>query len=141
LVAVSIFLVYAVGVAAVTVFPIHLRPGSRGRTGGPWWIVIQAIPFDVPPVSFVLNIALFAPLGILVPLLWPKADSVRRMAGLAVCVSGGIELAQFILWVTLGSYRMVDVNDLIANTGGAVLGLLALRAAVPEPDRRRRLLA
>ena len=32
-----------------------------------------------------------------------------------------------LLWLTLGNFRMVDVNDLIANTGGALLGLLALR--------------
>jgi glycopeptide antibiotics resistance protein len=46
-----------------------------------------------------------------------------------------------VLWVTLGSRRTVDINDLISNTAGAVLGLLLLRMAVPEAARRAKLVA
>jgi glycopeptide antibiotics resistance protein len=121
--------VYAVSVVAVTVFPIVVRHPAH-RAHDPWWAVIHWVPFQVEALSFALNVLLFVPFGVLVPLLWPHTGTVRRLAGWAVGVSGGIELVQFVLWLTLGSRPTVDVNDLIANTAGALLGLLALRLAV-----------
>ncbi len=127
-VTISLLLLYAVGVVAVTVFPI--RVGSSAHwSGGPWWAVVQWIPFQVEALSFWLNVLMFVPLGVLLPLIWPRADSVPRLAAWAACASGAIELVQFVLWVTLGSRRTVDLNDLIANTAGALLGLLVLRLA------------
>jgi len=128
LVPVSILFLYAVGVTIVTVFPIWVRPVAW-RWTEPWWSVIQWVPFQVPPWSFALNVVMFVPLGVLVPLLWPRFDAVGRLAVLAAGASATIELTQFVLWVSLGSRRTVDVNDLIANTAGALLGLLALRLA------------
>jgi glycopeptide antibiotics resistance protein len=45
-----------------------------------------------------------------------------------LAASAVIELTQFVLWLTVGNHRTVDVNDLIANTAGGVLGLLAMRS-------------
>jgi glycopeptide antibiotics resistance protein len=129
MIAASVFFLYAVGVGAITVFPIRVREAEWMGAG--WRAVIQLMPFVVTPVSFVLNVIMFVPFGVLVPLLWPRADAVGRLAGWAAGTSLGIELTQFVLWVTLGSHRMVDVNDLIANTAGALLGLLLLRTAIP----------
>jgi glycopeptide antibiotics resistance protein len=134
LVTVSILFLYAVSVATVTVFPIRVRPAAW-RGDEPWWSVVEWIPFDVPPLSFVLNVVMFVPLGVLAPLLWPRFGSMRRLAVLAVCASAGIELAQLLLWVTVGSRRTVDVNDLIANTAGALLGLLVLRLVASRRPR------
>lgn len=134
-VAVSLLFLYALGVVIVTIFPITVQP-SWSWTSQPWWSVVRWIPFDVDALSFGLNVTMFVPFGVLVPLLWRRADSVRRLACWAACASGGIELVQFVLWLTLGSRRTVDLNDLIANTVGALLGLLALRVAVPLTARR-----
>ena len=95
--------------------------------------MIQLVPFQVPPVSWVLNVVMFAPLGLLAPLLWPRMRSWRRMALLGLAASTVIELTQLVLWVTLGSHRTVDINDLIANTLGALLGLLVLRLLTSRP--------
>ena len=123
----SVLLLYALGVAAVTVVPrIGLPPGSRWDV--PWWIVVQWVPFRVEAWSFVLNVVMFMPLGLLVPLLWRTADSWRRIAAVSLALSTAIESVQLALWVTLGSFRTVDVNDLIANTAGGVAGLVVLRA-------------
>jgi glycopeptide antibiotics resistance protein len=137
----SLFVLYVVAVVAVTAFPIKVRPGAVASMGDDWWTVLRWVPFAVPPLGFVLNIFMFVPLGVLVPLLWPSADSLRRLTGLALCASGALELTQFVLWVTLGSPRTVDINDLISNTAGAVLGLLLLRALVRKPTRRAELAA
>ena len=120
----SALYLYAVGVTTVTVFPVPYRPW---RANEPWWAVIQPVPFEVPPIGWVLNVVMFMPLGVLVPMLWPRTDSWRRIALLGLGASTVIELTQLLLWVTLGSRRTVDINDLIANTLGALLGLLVLR--------------
>ena len=121
------FFLYAAAVVAATVFPIVLRPGGEHWADHHWWLVIRWIPGDVPATDFVLNMLMFAPIGLVLPLWWPALNSLRRLAALALALSCGIEGTQFVLWWTLGNFRMVDVNDLISNTSGAVLGLLALR--------------
>jgi glycopeptide antibiotics resistance protein len=131
-----LFSLYTLAVLAVTVFPVRVHR----RTHAPWWAVIQLVPGHVPALSFALNIVMFMPFGVLVPLLWPRAGSLRRIAGWALAASAAIELTQLVLWLTLGNYRTVDVNDLIANTAGGVLGFAALRitttASRPGCSRR-----
>lgn len=129
--------VYGIAVVAVTIFPIHPHSPSYWA-GSPWWTMIHYIPLVVDAPSFVLNIVMFVPFGLLTPMLWPRLDSVRRLAAYAAAASSAIELTQLVLGLTVGSRRTVDINDLIANTAGALAGLLVLRAAVP--DRRHRAL-
>jgi len=121
----ALLALWALGVIAVTMFPIREHPRSGPHP--PWWVVFQWVPFDVPPVGFVLNVVMFVPLGLLLPALWPRTGSAGRIFWWGLAASTAIESAQLLLWLTLGNFRMVDVNDLIANTGGALLGLLALR--------------
>ena len=121
----ALLALWALGVIAVTMFPIREHPRSGPRP--PWWVVFQWVPFDVPPVGFVLNVVMFVPLGLLLPALWPRTGSLGRIFWWGLAASAAIESTQLLLWLTLGNFRMVDVNDLIANTGGALLGLLALR--------------
>jgi hypothetical protein len=122
---VATFWTYVAALAVVTVAPT----GVHRRHRDPWWSVVEVVPLHVPPVSFVLNIVMFVPFGLLIPLLWPRAGGIGRIAGLSLAASTAIELIQLALWLTLGNHRTVDVNDLIANTVGGVLGLIALRLA------------
>src|SRR5688572_1781786 len=103
--------------------------------------MLRWVPFDVDAPSFILNVIMFVPLGVLLPLLWPGTDAVRALAWRAVCVSTGIEAVQLVVGLTTGSRRTVDINDLIANTGGALLGLAILRLAVPSRAHRAALAA
>jgi glycopeptide antibiotics resistance protein len=131
---VLLFIGYVVGVLAVAVFPTS--PNLSSYWDHKPWRMIHYIPFAVDAPSFLLNIIMFMPFGVLVPLLWPRADSYRRVFGYALAASMSIEAIQLILDLTIGTRRTVDINDLIANTAGAVAGLLVLRLAVPEPARR-----
>jgi len=121
---------YVVAVLAVTIFPIFVAPPAW-RADEHWWEMLRLIPFWVPPIGFVLNIVMFLPFGVLLPLLWPATGTRRRMFWWGLAASATIELSQFAMWVTLGNRRMVDVNDLMSNTAGAVLGLMLLRVFVP----------
>ena len=68
------------------------------------------------------NFLLFLPLGILIPMVWKR---LRFWQGLliAIALSAGIELVQYLsrAW---GSYRSLDINDVILNALGATLGLV-----------------
>jgi glycopeptide antibiotics resistance protein len=125
-------IVYAAAVVALTIFPIDVHPPDFWGHE-PWWADIHWIPFYVDAPSMILNVIMFVPFGVLVPSLWPATCTVRRMALLAVSASAAIEVIQFVLGVTLHSRRTADVNDLIANASGALLGLLLWRLAAPGP--------
>jgi VanZ like family len=124
------------GVLAITVLPTRIHAHRHA----PWWLVVQPVPLHVPPVSFVLNILMFMPFGVLLPLVWPRTGTFGRIAAWSLAASTAIELTQLVLWVTLGNYRTVDVNDLIANTAGGLLGLAVLRftTSAARPGRSPR---
>jgi len=67
------------------------------------------------------NVLLFLPLGVMLPLVFRR---LRIWQGLliAIALSSGIELAQYFTraW---GSNRSADVNDVILNSVGAIIGL------------------
>ena len=63
-----------------------------------------------------LNILLFIPFGFFVPLLWRQMRSAGRSALCGLAFSMFIELAQMF------SGRLTDVDDLITNTAGTVIG-------------------
>ena len=67
------------------------------------------------------NIALFLPLGILLPLLSNRFRSLSRVLLVALCLSLSIETTQFVLRF-VGNPRAVDIDDVILNTLGACLG-------------------
>ncbi|POH70967.1 VanZ family protein [Cryobacterium zongtaii] len=97
------------------------------RNGVPEW-------FGYNKLEFSANILMFIPIGFLVTLLLPA--HVWWLA-LILCplVSAGIELTQ----ATLLSSRFATVNDLLANSTGAVIGILCaviLRALVYDRDQK-----
>ena len=69
----------------------------------------------------ILNIILFIPLGIMLPFLWKNYNTLRATLVFGFSMSLAIELLQIL------TYRATDINDLIANTIGAVLGYFVFR--------------
>ena len=78
------------------------------------------------------NIALFVPLGILVPLRWRRLDSWGNAVAAAAIFSTTIEIVQFVL----GSGHTTSVDDVVMNTFGGVLGLFLLRSIRRGVGRR-----
>ncbi|MFM2719586.1 VanZ family protein [Microbacterium mcarthurae (nom. nud.)] len=129
-----------------------LVAASASYTFGLWWITLRPAPYGPetasvlesllraleawPPtawvtfelVEFGANIALFAPFGLLV-LAWGGRPWLGVLGGLALSVV--IELSQ---WALLPS-RVADTRDLLANTIGAAVGVVAAMAVA----RARRL--
>lgn len=80
----------------------------------------------------ILNVLLFVPLGALLPLLWQKYRTVKDTVLFGFGMSLAIELLQMF------TFRATDVNDLITNTMGTLLGWFlagALMKAVPAVKR------
>lgn len=87
-------------------------------------------------VSFLGNVGIFIPLGLLPPLLWERAAGWRKCAGIGFLTSLFIELCQLPL------NRCSDVDDLLLNTLGALTGFwlfVLLRRCAPRFVRRFRI--
>ena len=69
----------------------------------------------------ILNIILFVPLGIMLPFMWKKYNTLKATAVFGVMMSLSIELLQ------LFTFRATDINDLIANTLGTLFGSFLFR--------------
>ena len=96
-----------------TIWEIGLYPGMKLQEE------INLIPFrDGISLSMILNVVMLMPLGFLLPLLWKEYQSLVRTAIIGFCFSCGIEFCQ------LFNRRVSDVDDLLMNTLGAILGWL-----------------
>ena len=84
------------------------------------------------------NVLTLAPFGFLLPFAAPSLATWRRMAVAALLFPLGIELAQLGVSLALGySYRVTEVDDVLLNFAGVLLGFaayVALRGAVSTPD-------
>lgn len=81
---------------------------------------INLIPFiGGVGISDYLNIVMFIPLGIILPLMWTRYDDFKQTVRYGFYVSLLIEISQLFV-----RSRATDVNDLIMNTLGAMIGWL-----------------
>lgn len=130
----------AMGIIAVTLFPLPVDPRviATMQGGGD---VNNLIPFKT--ILFMLtdrnreysflniggNVLLFAPLGFLAPLLFKKLNRFPTVLLFGFSASLIVELSQFIISCILGfTYRSFDVDDILLNAVGTILGFGVLRA-------------
>lgn len=121
---------YAAGILANTVFPIFLHPVSSEE---PWSPALALIPFyDYEAADALINVAVFLPLGILIPLVM-RRPSWWKVLVTAAAVSLVIELVQLAVQKPFSGGHVADVNDFIWNTVGGVVGytVFVLLSQVP----------
>lgn len=78
-----------------------------------------------------LNILLFVPFGFLLPLLWPRCNKILLIFFSGFLFSLVIELSQLL------NHRLTDVDDLVLNTAGAIIGLLLYKLFALVSNRRK----
>ncbi|CAH0217285.1 hypothetical protein SRABI76_02418 [Microbacterium oxydans] len=126
--------VYAAGVIANTVFPIFL---DKPDTGVPWTPHIALIPFaDYEVSDALMNMAVFLPLGMLIPLLLSRPTWAKVIA-IAAAASLGIEASQLAAQGMFDGGHIADINDFLSNVIGGALGygLLWLLTRSPRLSR------
>lgn len=126
--------VYGAGIVANTLLPIYL-----GETGPrpPWTAFINRVPLaDTEPVDMLRNVLVFLPLGAMLPII-ARVDSALRVLIFGFALSFTMELLQLVNAVTEHGGHIADVNDLLANTLGAVLGYGIFRMALLLPPVAR----
>ena len=126
---------YAVAVLGATMLPLRLAWGPG--TGEPHYEQILLNPFVPLRLDDVLlNTLMFVPLAPLLHLLAGVCDR-RRVVRTGLLISATIETTQLVLLLFLHGTRWFDVDDLIANTLGAWLGLVLWRRLLRREAVRR----
>ncbi len=136
--AVAIACAHIGAVLAVTLFPM---PIAGAEPLAPPYESVQLEPFGT--IGLLLagsqelrqlggNLLLLAPMGLLVPIAWPVARPFAATVVVGLSTSLLIELLQFTFGVLVGEfYRVVDVDDVLLNTAGVVLGRLVFAVVWP----------
>lgn len=136
-------IVYFAGVLAVTVFPMVIgRPAFSMAADPGWRDSVNLVPFrtielylrssltGVARVNLLGNLALLAPMGLMLPLRWRRFGGWWRIALAGVVCATSIELLQFARKYVLGMPgRSVDVDDVILNTLGVLLAFTVFKVA------------
>ncbi|MDE6434822.1 MAG: VanZ family protein [Lachnospiraceae bacterium] len=85
---------------------------------------INLMPFsdaNMDKVGYGLNVVLFVPLGFLLPLIWSNLNKIKYACTAGILLSLLVELSQLL------NIRSTDIDDLILNSAGAMLGFLMFR--------------
>lgn len=144
---------YCVGIIAVTVFRYFMigemgfDPASRAFRFSVYWKTVfsasrvNLVPFktigayfsflnasgrndtihSISLVNLLGNILVFCPLGVLLPVVFPRYNSVWKILAAGAAFSFMIEFVQFFVG------RSSDIDDIIFNTLGVVLGFWIYR--------------
>jgi glycopeptide antibiotics resistance protein len=133
LLCVAAFCVYLACVAAVTVFPIvfdrqlvhAMRADGTAITHGLNLVPFRGINVGAYSSGQVAgNLLLGVPFGFGLP--FAGVRSIRAVFALGLLFAFGIEGSQLALDVAYGfAFRVVDINDVILNSLGVVVGILA----------------
>jgi len=139
----AVFVGYVLALAAVVILPFGRVGGPDGQT---------AVSFNLVPFATIIglvsglprqvirqlggNTVMFVPLGFLLPQLFMRLRTPLALAATALAVSCGVEVAQLALRFMSLSGRSLDVDDVILNVAGALIGYgvwwVAARMAGPE---------
>ena len=147
-IATGLFIAYCFGLASQTIIP-HFNFGISSSTGKPFFDVfitndnssINLIPFktifeqivgrnevvsqidiaDVSILNLLSNIFLFSPIGFFVPLINERYISLKKIILIGVSTSCVVEVIQLFIG------RSCDIDDVILNTCGVVIGFIIFK--------------
>jgi glycopeptide antibiotics resistance protein len=142
----NLFSVYILCFIGITLFPLFINWTGQKGTGSinlvPVFRTINdvSIAFQQPEMqNYVVkfwiknifgNMLLLFPLGLLLPILWRKFDNIRNTLLLSFLFSFGIEIIQLLSYYVGNMGRAFDIDDIILNTFGALIGYIFYKKVV-----------
>ncbi|SEW31948.1 VanZ family protein [[Clostridium] fimetarium] len=134
----NLFVIFILFVISITLFPIPIdlrylnmcREHGYGRKNNfiPFSSIYHIISRNDLSISLRQvggNFCMLIPLGIYAPLYFKGMNKIKNFFILALLVSAGIEFLQFFIGVILQyNYRSVDVDDIILNVSGSMIGYI-----------------
>lgn len=135
----SLFFFYIVAILAVTLFPIPIEDRSDYINAGielnnnfiplsSIYEIVSDRPFYVILRQIGGNLILLLPLGFFVPLLWKNRRTFWKAFQVGLLTTLSIESLQLFISYLLGyTYKIFDVDDLILNSLGFILGLILFK--------------
>ena len=132
----ALFAGYVIALALITIAPPPLSP-SNGAFGVNLVPLVNSVrcfvpvPGQPPTAHFCIhtivgNIGMFVPFGLMAPFIAPRLSSAKAIFVAAVATSIGIETLQAVGQL-IGSPRWADIDDVIFNVAGAMIGFLLMR--------------
>ena len=128
------FLIYFFG---VSVYTLNLYGGYVSNKSFNYipfvetFRMIKDSGLSVAKHNIVGNLIMLAPLGMFVGALYKKCNSVLKIAGITFMCSAIIEINQHF------TGRFADIDDIILNTTGGVLGYLIYKLLIPYVKKIR----
>lgn len=128
-VSVHLMFIYLLGVVKLTFTPLHfnLFPANRVMSLVPVvesLKMLRNVQLSTSLYNLGGNLVMLVPLGFLLAYIYPKARSVRRIALYSFALSLSIESLQY-----LSATRIFDIDDILLNTAGGIIGLFLFRMA------------
>lgn len=96
-------------------------------------LTVNLIPFIYMLSDFVnacLNVLLFVPFGFFLPMLWKEFRSIKRVALAGIVATSFIEISQ------LFTGRATDIDDIITNSIGTLIGYFIVRFVTENFTKR-----
>lgn len=124
---IGLFVVYITLAVSVTLFPIpfqELYPSGYEYNFIPFKSIVDSLNAGLRPAltSVLGNVILTMPFGFLITLLKDNKKFLNVLI-FVVAFSFAIELTQHVIGIGIGyRYRNVDIDDLILNTIGGIIG-------------------
>lgn len=85
---------------------------------------LNIIPFITMVLDYVnawLNVLLFIPFGFFLPILWSRFQNIKNVVLIGLIATCMIEMSQIF------TYRATDINDIITNMMGTIIGYFTAR--------------
>jgi glycopeptide antibiotics resistance protein len=137
-----LFFIYFIGVLSVTLFPLPVQKELLIYRRELSYVTNNFIPFatikeiidqrNIKSGTLIANIILFIPLGSFLPLLWQRVSKLSIVFLWGFVGSISVEFLQYLISLLIGyTYRSTDIDDVILNIIGAVIGFSMLKLSLP----------
>lgn len=145
----SIFFWYAFVVLVLIVLPFPLdraifQHAGEAQTNSNNFVPFASLAWTFTKRPFAIwrevagNIVLFVPLGVLFPMIWKKTDEFLKMLAIGAGISLALECIQLAISTILGfTYRVFDIDDVLLNAAGCMLGYVLLRVGKTMVEKSR----